>query len=166
MIQAPAGLPVRPTTDYAKSGLFNVLSNEIEFEGLRVLDLFAGIGGISFEFISRGAGHVTAVDQNFKTVQFIKSTAERLQVKNLDVIRMDVFKYLKRCSEKFDLIFADPPFDMEETDQLIPLITELKLVKDGGLLVVEHSSSRSLVTPEIISSVRTYGNCSFSFVKF
>lgn len=166
IIQAPAGLPARPTTDYAKSGLFNLLNNEIDFEDIEVLDLFAGLGGISYEFISRGAKNVTAVDVNFKTVEFIKSTSQKLKINNLKAIRSDVFRYLKSCQNKFDLIFADPPFEMEETDELIPLIEELKLLKPGGLLVIEHQSNRTLKFPERISSDRTYGNCSFAFVRF
>lgn len=165
IIQAPGGLPARPTTDYAKSGLFNVLTNEIDFESIDVLDLFAGLGGISFEFISRGANTVTAVDGNFKCVQFIKETAQKLNVKNLNVIRSDVFKYLRRCERKFDLIFADPPFDLQETDDLIPLIDEMKILKPDGLLIIEHQSNRTLQFPEKIKSVRTYGNCSFSFIQ-
>lgn len=164
-VQAPSGLPVRPTTDYAKSGLFNVLNNQVDFEELDVLDLFAGIGGISFEFISRGARSVLAVDVNFKCVQFIKDTAEKLKVDNLKVIRSDVFKYLPKCEKKFDLIFADPPFELEETDQLIPLVDELDLLKPEGLLIIEHQSNRELKFSDRVQSVRTYGNCSFSFVS-
>ena len=165
MITAPPGIPARPTTDFAKSGLFNLLLNEIDFEGKKVLDLFAGLGGISMEFISRDVESVTSVDANFKSIEFIKETATKFGIKNLKVVRMDCFKFLRRCEEKYDLIFADPPFDLEETDELLPLIFERNILQPNGLVIIEHQSKRQLKHREHIYSTRTYGNCSFSFGK-
>lgn len=165
MINAPDGLPARPTTDYAKSGLFNVLANEVDFEGLQVLDLFAGIGGISMEFLSREAKWVTAVDVNFKCINFIKDTAAKFKVNNVSCVRFDVFKYLKQCDKKFDLIFADPPFDLEEADLISSIVFEKNLLNPGGVLIVEHYSKRVLPFHPNFVSVRTYGNCAFSFYR-
>lgn len=161
IIQAPSGLPVRPTTDYAKSALFNILSHRFDLEGFKVLDLFAGIGGVSLEFLSRGAASVTAVDQHLPCLKFIRETANKLGEENLETVKSDVFKYLKSCTEKFDLIFADPPFDLKETDKIPQLVFEANLLKEGGWLIIEHQSKRKLVT-SVPFETRIYGNCAFS----
>lgn len=163
MIVAPSSLPVRPTTDFAKSALFNILNNQLNFDEVNVLDLFAGIGGISLEFISRGAKNVTAIDSNVKCSSFIKETAAKLEVKNLTVIKSDVFKFLKSCSNQFDVIFADAPFDMETTDSIPELIFENNLLKANGILIVEHQSKRKLQSKIEPTEIRKYGNCAFSF---
>lgn len=162
LINAPNSLPVRPTTDYAKSALFNILSNRIDFEEVKVLDLFAGIGGVSMEFISRGAKHVTSVDINFKCCSFIKETASKFDVKNLTVIKSDVFKFLKSCDKKFDIIFADAPFDLNETDNLPDLVFEKELLTENGILIVEHQAKRILKSRTEADEIRKYGNCAFS----
>ena len=132
LINAPSSLPVRPTTDYAKSALFNILNNRIDFEEVKVLDLFAGIGGVSMEFISRGAKHVTSVDINFKCCTFI------------------------------DVIFADAPFDLSETDTIPDLILQKNMLSENGILIVEHQAKRVLQSHVKVSEVRKYGNCAFS----
>ena len=164
-LNAPSSLPVRPTTDYAKSGLFNILNNKIDFENIKVLDLFAGIGGISMEFISREAKHVTAVDINFKCCSFIKETAVKFGVKNLSVIKSDVFKYLKSCDTKFDLIFADAPFELEETDSIPDLVMQKQLLTENGMLIIEHQAKRKLTSVAKAEEIRKYGNCAFSFFE-
>lgn len=162
LINAPSSLPVRPTTDYAKSALFNILNNRIDFEEVKVLDLFAGIGGVTMEFISRGARHVTSVDINFKCCTFIKETASNFEVKNLSVIKSDVFKFLKACDTKFDVIFADAPFDLSETDTIPDLILQKNMLSENGILIVEHQAKRVLQSHVKVSEVRKYGNCAFS----
>jgi 16S rRNA (guanine(966)-N(2))-methyltransferase RsmD len=164
MFQAPANLPVRPTTDYAKSALFNILTNRIDFTECTVLDLFAGIGGVSLEFASRGAKSIISVDSHAPCLKFIRETSEKLGIKTIETIRSDVFKYLKSCDRKFDLIFADAPFEMSETDQIPELVFEHHLLKEDGILIVEHQSKRILKSTHI-PEVRTYGNCAFSFFK-
>jgi 16S rRNA (guanine(966)-N(2))-methyltransferase RsmD len=118
-IEPPNKLPVRPTTDFAKEGLFNVLTNMIDFEETEALDLFAGTGNISFELISRGCPSVLAVEQNFNCVKFIHSMSEKLNEKNVRSQAADVFRFLGFCTRQFDLIFADPPFELDNA-QLIP----------------------------------------------
>ncbi|HNP49139.1 MAG TPA: RsmD family RNA methyltransferase [Bacteroidia bacterium] len=164
-IIAPASLPVRPTTDYAKSGLFNILSNQLDFEELSVLDLFSGAGGISLEFASREARNVVSVDIHFQCVKYLNETASKFGLTNLKCIRSDVFRFIKQNSQQFNLIFADPPFEQEETDTLPALIFEKNMLKAGGMLIVEHQSNRQLQTPIPLSDIRKYGNCGFSFYK-
>ncbi|MBZ0241946.1 MAG: RsmD family RNA methyltransferase, partial [Bacteroidales bacterium] len=109
-IQAPANLPVRPTTDMAKESLFNILENNLDFEEVEALDLFTGTGNIAFELASRGCISVLAIEQDKACVQFIKNTVSQLKMDNLTVLRMDVFKFLPGTRQQFDLIFADPPY--------------------------------------------------------
>ncbi len=165
MIHPPSNLPIRPTTDFAKSALFNILNNYFDFETLEVLDLFAGAGSIGYEFISRGAKSVTCVDEDYHCISFIRKTAADLKIENLKCFRADVFKHVKQSEEKYDIIFADPPFAMEETDRLPDLIAEKKLLKDNGWLIVEHQSKRMLHSEIKPFDVRKYGNCAFSMYK-
>jgi 16S rRNA (guanine966-N2)-methyltransferase len=164
-LHPPANLPVRPTTDFAKEGLFNILNNYFDFETLTVLDLFAGSGSISYEFISRGAVSVTSVDENFHCTAFIKKTTSELGMKNLHCIRSDVFKFLKKANTKSDIIFADPPFELEKTDLLPELIFEQNLLKENGWLIIEHQSKRILESKIQPFEIRKYGNCAYSMYK-
>jgi 16S rRNA (guanine966-N2)-methyltransferase len=164
MIHPPANLPVRPTTDFAKTALFNILNNYFDFEILKVLDLFAGAGSISYEFISRGAA-VTCVDEDFHCISFIKKTAAEMKMNNLNCIRSDVFRFVKLGGNTYDIIFADPPFALEETDHLPDLVFENKLLKEDGWLIVEHQSKRALNCKVTPFDVRKYGNCAFSMYR-
>ena len=161
-IQAPANLPVRPTTDFAKESLFNVLNNRVDFDELNVLDLFAGIGGISFEFASRGAS-VLAVENNPKCADFIKQTAERLHIENLNIMRTDVFAYIAKTRQTFDLIFADPPYDLPTIDLLPTLIFEHNLLNPNGIFVLEHSEKHDYSAFPNFLELRKYGKVHFSF---
>ncbi|MCL2413239.1 MAG: 16S rRNA (guanine(966)-N(2))-methyltransferase RsmD [Bacteroidales bacterium] len=161
-IQAPANLPVRPTTDFAKESLFNVLNNRIDFEELNVLDLFAGIGGISLEFASRGAS-VLAVENNPKCADFIKQAAEKLHVESLRVMQTDAFAYLAKTRQTFDLIFADPPYDLPTIDLLPNLIFEYKLLNPDGIFILEHSEQHDYSALPKFSELRKYGKVHFSF---
>jgi len=127
-----------------------------------VLDLFAGIGGVSMEFISRGAKHVTCVDLNFKCCAFIKETAVKFDVKNISVIKSDVFKFIKSCDTKFDIIFADAPFELNETDTIPDLVFQKELLTEDGILIVEHQAKRILQSHIDAKEIRKYGNCAFS----
>jgi 16S rRNA (guanine966-N2)-methyltransferase len=162
-IIAPKSLPVRPTTDFAKTALFNILNNRFDYEELRVLDLFSGTGCISYEFASRGCIDITCVDEHHHCTRFIKETASKLGIKGLKIAQADVFKYLERCVEKFDIIFADPPFELKETDRIPQLVFEKKLLRDGGLLIIEHATKRVLESTPLPDETRPYSNCAFSF---
>ncbi len=166
IIHAPANLPIRPTTDFAKTALFNILSNHFEFENINVADLFAGAGSISYEFISRGAASVTAVDENYNCISFIKKTVSMLKITNLSAIKMDAFKFLLHTEKTFDIIFADPPFAHEKTSLIPDIVHDRKLLNTDGWLIVEHQAKRSLESKTNSFDTRKYGNCAFSFFKF
>lgn len=166
-VLAPAKLQVRPTTDYAKEGLFNILENHYYFDELLVLDLFAGIGSISYEFASRGSLEVITIDANHRCVKFIKETALDLQLDKIKVIRSTAMGFLKFTHQQFNIIFADPPFDFSES-QLIEIITivfEKKLLLDGGALIIEHSRDKDFSSLEQFQEKRKYGKVNFSFFR-
>ena len=161
-IHTPGNLPVRPTTDFAKEGLFNVLNNLIDFEDLEVLDLFAGTGSISYEFISRGCKEIVGVDIEHKCTKFIYQTAEALNPGCMSVIRADVFAFLKKPQGQFDLIFADPPYELEKIDELPGLVFEKKLLRTDGYFVLEHSRNYDFSSAPGFYQHRKYGNVNFS----
>jgi 16S rRNA (guanine(966)-N(2))-methyltransferase RsmD len=164
-IQAPSNLPVRPTTDFAKESLFNVLNNRVDFDELNVLDLFAGIGSMSYEFASRGAKSVLAIETNSKCVDFIKQTTQRLCIENLHIVRADVFAYIAKTRQTFDLIFADPPYDLSTIKLLPSLIFEYKLLNPNGLFILEHSERYDFSSVPKFLELRKYGKVHFSFVN-
>jgi len=158
-------LPVRPTTDFAKEGLFNVLNNMVDYEAIRVLDLFAGTGSISFEFLSRGALTVTAVDSNYRCVDFIKKSAETFGADNLTAVKSNGFVFIKHISHTYDLIFADPPYDMAEVASLPDLIFSSTLLSENGMFILEHSAKYNFDTHLLFSEARHYGSVNFSFFR-
>lgn len=155
----------RPTTDFAKENLFNILENRINWEETDALDLFSGTGSISYELISRGCRHVTSVEIDFQHVQFIKEVRETLEIPNLQIVRDDVFKFIHRCSNRFDLIFADPPFDLKGFENVADRILEANLLNPDGLLIIEHNKFQSFVNRAEFSELRSYGSVFFSFFK-
>jgi len=158
-------LPVRPTTDMAREGLFNILNNILDYEELSVLDLFSGTGAVSFEFISRGVREVTAIEINSKCTDFIKKSALQFGVNNLHVVRSDVFDLLKRAYKKFDVIFADPPYQLEDLPTLPDLIFERQMLVDGGIFILEHSKEHSFENHPCFWQHRKYGKVNFTFFK-
>lgn len=165
-ITAPSKLPVRPTTDMAKEALFNILNNQYRLSDLKVLDLFSGTGNLAFEFGSRGAEDITAVDAHFDCVKFIKKTSEDLDLPIM-AIKSDVFKFLEKTAIKSDLIFADPPYDFS-TDQfgkIAEIIFERKLLNEDGSLIIEHSKHTDLSKFPHFSHSRKYGSSVFSFFE-
>lgn len=164
---APKNLPVRPTTDMCKESLFNILNNYFNFHGLKVLDLFSGTGNISYEFASRGAGPVTSVDGDMGCVNFIKKTANELDL-DISAIKSDVFKFLEKSKTSYDIIFADPPYDLsqENFEKIIQLIFENELLDEEGMLIVEHSKHTKLDHFSHFSFSKTYGGSVFSFYEF
>ena len=162
-INAPKNLPVRPTTDMSKEALFNVLNNHFNFSELRILDLFAGTGNISYEFASRGAQKITAVDLSFKCVEFIKSMKQKHTLNNLDVLKKDAFTFLKSALTKFDIIFTDAPYAHREINLIPKLVAERKLLHDNGWLIVEHENTLDLDNEPNFTHKRVYGQSCFSF---
>lgn len=161
----PASLKARPTTDFAKEGLFNILDNMIDFEGIDVLDIFSGTGSISYECASRGAANVYSVEMDFQNSQFIKKTAAELGLDKIRVIKGDAFKFISRCSAKFDFIFADPPYALNTLPTIPNCIFEAGLLKDDGLFVLEHGRDNSFTEHPNFIEERNYGNVHFSFFK-
>jgi len=162
IIKAPKNLPVRPTTDLAKESLFNILNNLVYFEGLKVLDLFSGTGNISYEFCSRGVAEIISVEQNFRCVKFIKQTAEQMGFKQLKVVQTNVFSYLN-SGQKFDIIFADPPYDIGRYEELTESIIKNNLLEEDGILIIEHPANIQLSHFPGYSQLRKYGRVHFSF---
>lgn len=154
----------RPTTDFAKESLFNILNNTIRIEDLKVLDLFAGTGSISYEFASRGCEEVTAVEINAGYAAFIKKISEELSL-NIKVVNYECFKYLKNCGQTFDLIFADPPYDINDIDKLPDLVFEKKLLKPDGIFILEHSQKYNFAGNKNLYLHKAYGSVNFSFFK-
>lgn len=167
--QLPANFKGRPTTDMAKEGLFNILSHRFDLEGLRVLDLFAGTGSIGFEFLSRGAAKVDAIEKDYHHVAFIKSVQKELGDSNYQIIKKDVLHFLKEITdagglaEKYDLIFADPPYHLRELPELPSRILGSNILAPKGLLIVEHPRDVSFEREEKFLEVRSYGSVHFSF---
>lgn len=164
-ILAPSNLPVRPTTDFAKEGLFNILSNHFTFNTIDVLDLFAGTGNISFEFISRYAKSVLAVDNNPLCVNFIRQTAEKYQYSYLSVIKSDYKNFILKTERKWDIIFADPPYGMKETEKIPEIVFDKKLLNPEGLFILEHDQSVDFSSLPYYFDQRNYGNVNFTFFR-
>ena len=162
-LNPPTTLPVRPTTDMARESLFNILNNYVDYDECAVLDLFAGTGAVSLEFVSRGAKEVTAVDINAQCVDFIKSSALQFGVKNLHVVRSDVFDLLKRAYKKFDIVFADPPYALDNLAQLPDLVFEKDLLTDDGIFVLEHPREFQFEEHPHFWQHRHYGKVNFTF---
>jgi 16S rRNA (guanine966-N2)-methyltransferase len=165
-ISPPKGLPVRPTTDMSKEALFNVLNNHFSFEGLKILDLFAGTGNISYEFASRGSTPITSVDGDFGCVKFIKQVATEFDF-NIAATKSDVFTYLERCKTSYDIIFADPPYALDQTtfEKIVSLIFEKELLNQDGMMVIEHSKYTKLDHMINFSFKKSYGGSIFSFFE-
>ena len=161
----PKNLNIRPTTDRAKESLFNIIENMYDFKGLEVLDLFSGSGNITYEFCSRGS-KVTSVEQNRKCVKFISETSKKFEMQNI-IYQKDVLRFLKTCEKKYNIIFADPPFNFEKEiySKLIKLIFEKNVITDNGLLIIEHSSFLNFKKHEKFLKSKKYGDVNFSFLK-
>lgn len=158
----PKGLPVRPTTDYAKESLFNILNNTISFRELNILELFAGTGNIGFEFMSRGAKSITSVDLDFKCIQFIKKMNKEIGIEGR-VIRSEAFRFVKSNKDKYNLIYADPPYEIDNLLLLPDLIFDKGLLQEEGLLIIEHKKEIDFSLAKNYTSTRQYGKVNFSF---
>ncbi len=165
-LTAPKKLPVRPTTDIAKEGLFNILNNYYNFSQLSVIDLFAGTGNISYEFASRGTEHIIAIDSHYACMGFIKNTAKELDF-SIETIKSDVYSYLEKTRHNADIIFADPPYDFtkKQFTKIAELVFKNDLINDEGFLIIEHSKHTSLEDAPYFDNSRKYGGSVFSFFK-
>lgn len=165
VILPPAGYKARPTTDFAKEGLFNILDNEYEFEDLKVLDLFGGTGSIAFEFASRGASRVYCVEMARENASFIKTEAQRLGLDNVTMVRDNVFDFLPICREHFDLVFADPPYALEGLEQLPDLVLNAGILYPERYFILEHGDEHSFAAHPRFVKERHYGRVHFSFFE-
>lgn len=166
-LYAPKNLPVRPTTDMAKESLFNILNNNYYFENIDVIDLFAGTGNISFEFASRGTENIYSIDKHFGCVKYIHNTSKELDL-NINTYKSDVYKFLEKTPLKADIVFADPPYDFE-TEQFLKIakiIFEKSILKEDGLLIIEHSKHTDLSEHPNFSYDKRYGGNVFSFFEY
>ena len=161
----PTNITARPTTDFARENIFNVLENLIDFEGAEALDLFAGTGAISFEFLSRGCAHVTCVEKSATQFNFIKKVKETLRDENLIMVRGDVFRFVETAARKYDLIFADPPYDLPNFAEVPERILASKMLKDDTIVVVEHSKNYDFSHLPHFYEHRTYGSVNFSIFR-
>ena len=162
-IQPPANMPfTRPTTDIAREGLFNVLQNNIAFEGLKTLDLFGGTGAISYELASRGASDLTIVEKDNQMHSFIQKTLADLGINQAKLVKADVFDFISQASARYDFIFAGPPYALTTIDKLPLLIFEKKLLTPGGWFVLEHTPRNDYKTYEGYAAERSYGTTIFS----
>lgn len=164
-INPPAGYKARPTTDFAREGLFNVLDNEYEFEDLKVLDLFGGTGAVAFEFASRGASRVYSVEMARENASFIKTEAMRLELDNVTMVRANVFDFLDLCHEKFDIIFADPPYALEGLESLPDKVFSKDILHQGCYFILEHGDEHSFASHPRFKKEKRYGRVHFSFFE-
>ena len=164
-ILPPQGYKARPTTDFAKEGLFNILNNEYEMEGLQVLDLFGGTGAISYEFASRGASRVYCVEMLPLHANFIKAQAARFGMDNLTVVRHNVFEFLEICREKFDIIFADPPYAIERLADIPDKVFSKDILHQGAYFILEHPEEFNFESHPFFVKEKKYGNVHFSFFE-
>jgi 16S rRNA (guanine(966)-N(2))-methyltransferase RsmD len=165
-LQAPKNLPVRPTTDMAKEALFNILNNHFNFGELKILDLFSGTGNIAYEFASRGATPLVAVDADMGCVNYIRKIATEFDF-DITPIKSDVFAFLQKHKGSYDIIFADPPYhlDQKDFDKIPVMIFENDILDEAGMLIIEHSKDTKLEHLDNFSFARTYGGTTFSFFE-
>lgn len=163
----PSNISARPTTDFARENLFNVIENLIDIDGIAALDLFAGTGAITFELLSRGAAEVTAVEKTATQFNFISKVARELGCTDrLRLVRGDVFRYIAGAvPERFDFIFADPPYDHPRFAEIPDLILGAQLAKPGGLIVIEHSRAHDFSALPGFHSHRAYGSVNFTLIR-
>lgn len=162
-ITPPANLKARPTTDFAREGLFNILSNRIDMETAEILDLFSGTGSISFEFSSRGARSVHLVEIDTRHIAGIRKIISETGFENIRPLHIDVRTFLKACTAKYDLVFADPPYDLPWLKEIPGLVSSSNVLKDNGFFILEHPKSISFTSDPLFFEHRNYGGVNFSF---
>ncbi|MFC2138081.1 RsmD family RNA methyltransferase [Bacteroidota bacterium] len=161
-IVPPKTFKARPTTDFAKESLFNIISNNFNYTEIAILDLFAGTGSISYEFASRGCKSITTVELDYKNFSFINQTIEKLNFTHINVLKVDAFKILKSITEKFDIIFADPPYTLDDIDSLPDIVFNKELLVKNGWFILEHSKDYNFSAHQYFIEIRKYGSVNFS----
>ena len=161
----PKNLRARPTTDFAKENLFNVLGNLVDFEECDVLDLFAGTGSMSYEFASRGARSITSVEINAVHHNFIRQTARSLGADNIFAVKANAFLYLRSCPKQFDIVFSDAPYDLEGLEEIVPLVLESNILREEGIFIFEHSDKYDFSGNPYFWQLRSYGSVQFSMFR-
>jgi 16S rRNA (guanine(966)-N(2))-methyltransferase RsmD len=162
-INPPSNFRARPTTDFAREGLFNILNNRVDFDSISVLDLFSGTGSISYEFASRGASTVHLVEKDMRHILGIRKILKELELENVKTIHIDVKAYLKTCSVKYDVVFADPPYELSWLKELPDLVTQSGVIKEDGFFILEHPRDLSFISHKLFFEHRNYGGVNFSF---
>lgn len=164
-ISPPSDFAARPTTDYARESLFNILANRIDFEDVNVLDLFSGTGSISYEFASRGAQVIHLVEKDSRYISFIRRMVGEMKFETIKPIHIDVKAYLKTCSFKYDIVFADPPYNLAWLKTLPDLVTSSGVIKDDGFFILEHPKDLTFTSHKYFLEHRNYGSVNFSFFR-
>lgn len=164
-IVPPSGFKARPTTDFAREGLFNILNNRLDFENVTVLDLFSGTGCMSYEFASRGASEVHLVERDHVHISGIRKIINELGIENIKTIHIDVKAYLKTCKAKYDLVFADPPYELKWLRDIPDLVLDAGVLKEDGFFILEHPRDMSFNEHSQFFEHRNYGGVNFSFFK-
>jgi 16S rRNA (guanine966-N2)-methyltransferase len=162
-INPPSDFKARPTTDFAREGLFNILNNRVDFEAIDVLDLFSGTGSISYEFASRGALSVHLVEKDVRHILGIKKVIKELKFENIKPVHIDVKAYLKACSVRYDIVFADPPYELAWLKELPDLVTQSGVIREDGFFILEHPRDLSFSEHKLFFEHRNYGGVNFSF---
>lgn len=163
--QLPTKFTARPTTDFARESLFNILNNRLDWEETEALDLFSGTGSVAIELVSRGCSQVVSVESSAKNHAFIQKLKEKLDANELLTIKADVFSFIKTCKQSFDLIFADPPYDLKDLDAIPTKILDLDILKPDGIFILEHSKKNTFTNHPLFTEERKYGNVHFSFFE-
>lgn len=164
-IEPPSDLKARPTTDFAREGLFNILNNRVDYESATVLDLFAGTGSISYEFSSRGALIVHAIEKNMKHFNGIRRIIDNLGIENIMPVHTDVRTYLRTCHTRYDVIFADPPYDLPWLIEIPDLVLSAEILNDDGFFILEHPRDITFSGHSSFFEHRNYGGVNFSFFR-
>lgn len=161
----PSNITARPTTDFAKESLFNLICNQIDIEGITALDLFSGTGSISYELASRDASHITSVEMSDRHIAYIRKMCSTLKITNIKIVKQDVFRFLSNTAMAYDLIFADPPYQMENINEIPDAVIKNHHLTPNGILIVEHGKSTDFSNHPAFIEQRIYGNVHFSFFK-
>lgn len=164
-IEPPAGLKARPTTDFAREGLFNILTNRLDFAEIAVLDLFSGTGSISFEFASRGAATIHLVEKEKNHIRAISGMIREIGFEGIKPVHIDVKSYLRTCHTKYDVVFADPPYDLPWLKELPGLVLGAGILKEEGFFILEHPRNMEFIAYEGFFEHRHYGGVNFSFFR-
>jgi 16S rRNA (guanine966-N2)-methyltransferase len=164
-IEVSNGFNARPTTDFAREALFNILNNHFDFDSIGILDLFCGTGSLSFEFASRGCENIDLVDTNGKSLQLITKLAGEMEIKGIHPVKMDVFNFIRICRKKYDIVLADPPYELNNITGIPDLILKHGMLNTGGWFILEHGKSNSFKDHPGFFDERKYGAVHFSFFK-